>query len=229
MLIFIVKSHKYHNDSEIPAMPKINNTDYTCFLCGSQANYISFNSKKYRCVDKVTQCPGFISKAEASRQRSITPEQRKSHMRLMSTNGNSKLKELHKDVNWRKTKGKNITSGKIENGSAIDPVLKSNWKLYEDAVDRITRDSWIYYQSTINPDNLIRGNNFELDHKYSKQQGFCNKIPAEIIGHYSNLCMIEKTANRKKYNKCSITVDQLYAGFHSTMPSDSPSSDIVIS
>ena len=87
-------------------MPKINNTDYTCFLCGSQANYISFNSKKYRCVDKITQCPGFISKAEAGRQKSITPEQRKSHMKLMSTNGNAKLKELHKDFNWRKQEAK---------------------------------------------------------------------------------------------------------------------------
>jgi len=147
----------------------------------------------------------------------------------MSKNGNHKLKELHKSEEWRNIKGKNITDGKVRNGSATNPLLKTEWKLYEDSVDRITRSSWIYHKHKINPTNLVRGKEFELDHKYSKKDGFTNNIPPEVIGHYSNLAMIEKSKNRKKYSNSSITLDELYCGFHSTIPSDSPSSETTIS
>lgn len=209
-------------------MPKIY-TNNTCFLCGSQANFISFNSKKFRCVEKITQCPGFISKAELSRQKNISKTDRINHMKLMSKNGNAILEKLHNDKEWRNIKSKNISIGKVKNGTAISPELKTEWKLYENEVDRHTRDSWIYNQDKINPTNLIRGKEFELDHKYSKCQGFQNKIPPEIIGHYSNLCMIDRSTNRKKYSKCSITIEELYSGINSTMPSDSPSSETTIS
>jgi hypothetical protein len=47
-------------------MPKLKtlNSNYTCYLCGCQAFYISINSKKMRCVEKITQCSGFIEKAK---------------------------------------------------------------------------------------------------------------------------------------------------------------------
>jgi len=193
-------------------MPKLFNPTYndTCFFCGCQAHYISFNSKQLRCVEKITQCPGFVKKAEASRQKNISPEQRHAHMKRMSQNGNAKLVELHKDKHWRKQKSENITKSKVKNGSAIDPSLKDAWKLYEDAVDRITRESWIYYQDIINPGGLIRGKEFELDHKFSKAEGFKNNIPPEFIGHPANLEMINRSENRKKYNTSSITINELH-------------------
>jgi hypothetical protein len=193
-------------------MPQLTESShYTCFLCGSQANFISVNSKQYRCVEKITRCPGFVEKAEKSRQERISPEDRRAHMKLMSNHGNKKLSELHKDGSWRKEKSKNITIGKVLNGSAIDPSLKTAWKLYEDAADRHTRESWIYNQDKINPTNLPRGMIYELDHKYSKSYGFKNNVPPEIIGHWSNLRMIDQSSNRKKYNTCSITLEELYS------------------
>jgi hypothetical protein len=84
------------------------------------------------------------------------------------------------------------------------------WEAYENKVDRITRDSWIYHQSIINPLDLPRGNEYELDHKFSKHQGFINNIPPEIIGHHTNLQLIPRHSNRKKYNKCSITLEELF-------------------
>jgi hypothetical protein len=193
-------------------MPKLFNPTHndTCFFCGCQAHYISFNSKQLRCVEKITQCLGFVKKAEASRQKNISPEQRQAHMKLMSQRGNAKLVELHKDKTWRKAKSSNITKGKVKNGSAIDPTHKDAWVLYEDAVDRITRESWIYYQHVINPLGLERGKLFELDHKFSKSEGFKNNVPPEVIGHPANLEMIETSTNRKKYSKSSIKLEELY-------------------
>lgn len=93
-------------------MPKLTtvNTNNTCFLCGGQAFYISYNSKKMRCVEKITQCPGFVKKAEASRQRNMTAEERRSHMKTMSERGNSVLKELHTDSDWVAEKGSKISA-----------------------------------------------------------------------------------------------------------------------
>ena len=93
-------------------MPKLTNVnaDNTCYLCGSQAFYISFNSKKMRCVEKITQCPGFIEKAETSRQKNITMEERISHMKLMSQRGNNTLKKLHADADWVAEKGRKISN-----------------------------------------------------------------------------------------------------------------------
>jgi hypothetical protein len=191
-------------------MPRLTTNDVndTCYLCGCQAHYISYNSKKMRCVEKITQCSGFVKKAEASRQKSMTKEQRRAHMKTMSDRGNNKLAELHKDEQWRRAKGKNISKAKI----TIPFEQLPAWQMYENIVDRITRESWNYHHDKVNPDNLARGKGYELDHKYSKHQGFLNQVPPEIIGHYSNLQMIPRYANRKKYNKCSITIEQLYEG-----------------
>lgn len=92
-------------------MPKLTtaNVNNTCFLCGSQAFYISYNSKKMRCVEKITQCPGFVKKAEASRQNNMTAEERRIHMKQMGERGNAKLKKLHTDSDWVASKGSRIS------------------------------------------------------------------------------------------------------------------------
>ena len=158
-----------------------------------------------RCVEKITQCPGFVKKAKESRDANITPEQRRAHMKMMSDKGNARLKELHKNSEWRKTKGNNVSKAK----STIPAELQNEWKLYESLVDRITRSSWVYHQDKINPNKLPRGKEYELDHIYSKHQGFLNKVPPEVIGHYKNLQLVPRYQNRKKYNRCSISLTTL--------------------
>lgn len=210
-------------------MPKLTNPTFndTCFLCGCQAFYISFNSKRLRCVEKISSCPGHTAKAEAVRQQRMSKTARIEHMKLMSKNGNATLKKLHSDEEWRRRKGHNISIAK----STILEAQKEEWSLYESLVDRITRESWIYYNEKINPNNLPRGKEYELDHLYSKHRGFIDNVPAEIIGHHANLQMITRHSNRQKYNKCSISLTELYeaTGWNSTIPSDSPSSDTAIS
>jgi hypothetical protein len=237
-------------------MPKLTNVNVnnTCYLCGCQAFYISYNSKKMRCVEKITQCPGFIKKAQASRDSKITPEQRRAHMKLMSERGNAVLKERHNDRSWLATKGNKISKAiatrgghsgennpmynkthsnetkqkqsakaikrnpscyieatytKIKNGIAISKELKTEWELYREQVLNHTYKSWTHYQNKINPQNLERGANFELDHKFSITEGFKQNISPEIIGHYANLELLPKFDNRSKRISCSITLEEL--------------------
>jgi hypothetical protein len=62
-----------------------------------------------RCVEKITQCTGFVKKAEASRQNNMTAEERCSHMKQMSERGNATLKKLHTDSDWIAEKGSKIS------------------------------------------------------------------------------------------------------------------------
>lgn len=58
---------------------------------------------------------------------------------------------------------------------------------------------------SLNCNNLLnielRGNEFDLDHMVSKVDGFKNKIPSYIIGHISNLKIVDRSYNRKKQHK----------------------------
>lgn len=238
-------------------MPKLTTItpNNTCFLCGCQAHYISYNSKQMRCVEKITQCSGFVKKAEASRQKNMTKEQRRAHMKMMSQNGNAKLKKLHDNPEWLHKKSNNIsesvksrgghagsnnpmfgkkhkssskkkqeikaqsrdpkcyeqgTKTKIQNGICTPKELKTEWELYIEQVTNFTTRNWKKYQSIINPNNLPRGQLYELDHKFSKTEGFINNVPPEVIGHYANLELIPKNKNRSKRTKCFITLAELY-------------------
>jgi hypothetical protein len=87
---------------------------------------------------------------------------------------------------------------------------KTNYEIYSGKVWRET------YKSIKNNKNKIqkiefRGNLFKyhLDHKYSICEGFKNNIDPKIIGHWKNLEVIESSKNLKKFNKCSITLEDL--------------------
>lgn len=243
-------------------MPKLTNitSNNTCFLCGSQAHWISFNSKQLRCTEKITQCPGHAKKAQATRIANTTPEERKAHMKRMSKNGNAKLKKLHNDPKWLAKKSEKIseavesrgghsgennpmfgrkhkqsskrkqatkaqhrdpncykkgTETKIKNGIATPKELKSAWDLYREKVENATVKNWKKYHDKINPNNLPRGQEYELDHKFSKTMGFLDNVPPEVIGHYANLELIPKGKNRSKRTKCSITITELYESIRS--------------
>jgi hypothetical protein len=93
-------------------MPKLTNITHndTCFLCGGQAQWISVNSRKLRCTEKITQCPGFVKKAQTTRDANTTPEKRKAHMKKMSESGNATLKDLHANSIWLAKKSNKIAN-----------------------------------------------------------------------------------------------------------------------
>jgi len=97
-------------------MPKINSPTEkdVCDFCGGPALFISVNSKKKRCCEQVTKCPGFINTAKQSRASNgfdLT-----SHMRKMSKVGNERQQELAKDPLWLKQKSDRISDAVTRRG-----------------------------------------------------------------------------------------------------------------
>lgn len=106
---------------------------------------------------------------------------------------------------------------KIANGNAIAPEARSAYDLYESTVNRITEQSYRKMKSIINPENHPRTKTgWHLDHIYSKQQGFLDGIPPEVIGHWVNLQMLDAKENRRKYRSCTFTKDELLAKYSSS-------------
>lgn len=116
------------------------------------------------------------------------------------------------------------TLTKIERGISIPKELKTEWELYREQVTNFTNTSWKYAEHIINPNNLKRGNEYELDHRFSITEGFKQSIPPEIIGHAANLELLLKSDNRSKRTKCSITKEELYAVVKVSSAPFSPSS-----
>lgn len=87
-------------------MPKIINPTLsdTCHYCGRPAYYISINTKRKRCVDRVSRCPAISQKQEDSRAQRITPERRSARMKELSAKGHDELKKLHQCEDWVKAK-----------------------------------------------------------------------------------------------------------------------------
>ena len=81
---------------------------------------------------------------------------------------------------------------------------------YYEAVNQETNRSLIKYKKEIKNYHL-RGRKFgyQLDHKFSINEGFLQKIDPKIIGHWKNLEILTSLDNERKWNKCSITIEEL--------------------
>lgn len=57
----------------------------------------------------------------------------------------------------------------------------------------------------------MRGKEFgyDLDHIYSKVNGFKNAIPVYVIGHVSNLRIVESSYNRRKQHRSDIEIEEI--------------------
>ena len=104
---------------------------------------------------------------------------------------------------------------KIANGHCRTEKEKSELEVYNEKVKLFTQDSWYYSYSRINPAGLERGKEYHLDHIYSRKAGFDNNIPAEIIGHWTNLRLLEASVNNGKSSGCDKTIEQLYEDYES--------------
>lgn len=123
------------------------------------------------------------------------------------------------------------TQTKIRNGHAVSDQLRTNYELYEAKVNKITEYNYRHYKHLINPLGLRRArtNGWHLDHKFSKQQGFIEQIPPEIIGHWSNLEMLWATENRKKYMGCSTSKETLFENYKYIIMSELAAEDVTSS
>jgi len=101
---------------------------------------------------------------------------------------------------------------KVEKGTITPKHLRSSKRLYYEAVGKFTGESWQNNFDQINPTRLNRSQ-YDLDHIYSKHQGFKDNIPPYIIGHWTNLRMLSKSENSSKGSRCDKTSEQLFEDF----------------
>jgi hypothetical protein len=86
------------------------------------------------------------------------------------------------------------------------------WEIYKREVARVTERNVHLIDGY---DESLRGlashgsNNYHVDHKYSRADGFKNGVPPEIIGHVANLRFIPWTENLLKSSESSITLEEL--------------------
>jgi len=103
---------------------------------------------------------------------------------------------------------------KSANGYCRTDEEKSKLELYMLEVEEYTKNSWYYCYSRINPDGLERGQEYHLDHIYSRKDGFDNGVSPEIIGHWTNLRLMPGKENNGKGPKSDKTLEQLYEDYH---------------
>lgn len=102
----------------------------------------------------------------------------------------------------------------IANG-ATPRELRDERRLYYEEVAFYTEKSWCEHFYKINPDRKHeRGPEFHLDHIFSRQQGFIQGIPPEIIGHWTNLRLLPRVENSSKRDRCDKTKEQLFEDFY---------------
>lgn len=104
-----------------------------------------------------------------------------------------------------------LSKSALDRYSGIDrPALE---KYYLEVIV-ITKKSWKNNFNEINPKGLQRSNKLHLDHIYSISEGFKNNIPAEVIGHWTNLRLLPKIENSTKGAKCHKTIEELFEDYN---------------
>jgi hypothetical protein len=86
---------------------------------------------------------------------------------------------------------------------------KDGWDLYKFIVWKYTEKTYNQYYSQINPDNVNRGREYHLDHKFSISEGFKNNIEPKTIACSGNLEMMCSKDNISKGSKCSLTIEKI--------------------
>lgn len=100
----------------------------------------------------------------------------------------------------------------VKAGRITPREKRSDKRRYYDAVEYYTNLNKKKYSEKI-PDNTNGGSERSLDHIYSQFQGFKDNIPPYIIGHWTNLQMLQKSDNSAKREKCHKTKDKLFEDF----------------
>jgi len=92
----------------------------------------------------------------------------------------------------------------------IDPKLIPEYEKYVRKIKILTEKNVIKYKDKIKNIDL-RGLKFgyQLDHKYSINEGFRNRVDPKIISHYKNFKIIKDDINRSKGASCSISLTKL--------------------
>jgi len=103
-----------------------------------------------------------------------------------------------------------IMKTKIENGTMIPYELRPDMEKYYIQVDIHTKESLKKYYYIVNPHNRTIGRGlYQLDHIYSKVDGFKNNVDPRFIGNAINLQVISENENCSKNRRSDIFLSDL--------------------
>ena len=194
--------------------------------CGSPARF-QFKSGKVCCQSVASNCPTIRTKLNYSIAQKLKS--------TIDSNGlTATQKKAQKTANTKRTTidefGKNgydrfgeklkltIESSRDENGRTYQSrsklteeefFLKPEKEKYHALVWTLTEHHYQKYSHKIENANM-RSPEYHLDHNFSISEGFKQKIPAEVIAHYTNLRVIPASLNCSKQDECHKTLTQLY-------------------
>jgi len=86
----------------------------------------------------------------------------------------------------------------------------NKYEKYRIEVNYLTNKSFHKYYKQINPNNLKRGKEYNIDHIYSVANGFENNVSVEIIANPLNLQMLPAKENISKKDRSDMTKEELY-------------------
>jgi hypothetical protein len=93
------------------------------------------------------------------------------------------------------------TYTKIERGIILGPSQKEEFAVYTCKVWKHTEFNYRKHKEKIPKSSLDRSFEWHLDHVFSIYDGYINNVEPKIIGHYSNLQMLERVENITKSSK----------------------------
>lgn len=91
----------------------------------------------------------------------------------------------------------------------LDKVAADSLREYKVKVKRVTEQSFRQYQKLLEVNGLKRGRLCHLDHIYSVYAGWKNKVDPDILGHITNLRLMNQYDNIVKSARCDKTFDAL--------------------
>lgn len=90
----------------------------------------------------------------------------------------------------------------------------TSFEYYVYVVRKFSEISWKSKHLKIDKLGRERSRDMHLDHVYSIYEGFNNNIPPYIIGHWTNLQILNGSANSSKGTKCGQTKEELLENFY---------------
>ena len=126
-----------------------------------------------------------------------------------------KRKALFEDKEWVASYGRKLKNGKVKKGIIVPDHQRDAYSLYCLVVRRLTNKQPIHLLDGYNKDKIGRDKGkLQVDHIFSKFEGFRNNIPPYIIADIRNLRVISTSENASKAARCDITKEQLLDNFY---------------
>lgn len=202
---------------------KLNKYTFICEVCGKEYNIEltekEYNKHKYRktCSDECAKKLTVLHTNLLNKNFNIISTFKKKYIKTeyikkcKFCNKEFKTNRINQDFCCKSCARKNkiIENKNLYNIKTIyrnSCSFRFSIKDFPDEFDFSLINKFGWYKAKNHGNNL---NGISRDHKYSCNEGFNNLIDPYIISHPANCQLMQHSHNVSKYNKCSITLEEL--------------------